>query len=218
MNIFSRAQHFLKAASDLRKVRKGNPTCLIQNCRLSEVSLGRYAAVLDGAILHCVTLGDISYVSTNAQLVHVSIGKFCSIGPDVKIGLFPHPTRSFVSTSPAFYSKGNIGCPLPLTEETVFDSSVPETVIGHDVWIGANVIIPGGVTIASGACIAAGAIVVKDVPPYAIVGGNPAALIRYRFSDAEIRMLLESKWWDWPLDELRKNAEMFSDINKFQGS
>lgn len=202
-------------ASELRRIRAENPTCRIQNCRLHKVTFGSHSAVLDGVIAEDVRLGSFSYVSTHSRLVNVTTGKFCSIGPEVTIGLSPHPTRSFVSTSPVFYAADNISCPFPLRKDTIFESSVPETIIGHDVWIGSHVIIPGGITIGSGACIAAGSVVVKDVPAYAIVGGNPAALIRYRFPEEEIKVLLEAEWWDWPIDKIGRHIDTFSDIRKF---
>lgn len=96
-----------------------------------------------------------------------------------------------------------------------FDDSVSKTVIGNDVWIGANAIIPGGIDIGTGAIVAAGAVVVKSVPPYAIVGGNPAQIIRYRFSEVQIKFLLESEWWNWSLKEFFLRVDDFSDIEKF---
>jgi virginiamycin A acetyltransferase len=79
-----------------------------------------------------------------------------------------------------------------------------DTVVGHDVWIGHGATIMPGVTIGAGAIIAARAVVTRDVPPYAIVGGNPARLIRMRFTDEEISDLLALSWWDWPLDKIER--------------
>jgi acetyltransferase-like isoleucine patch superfamily enzyme len=78
-----------------------------------------------------------------------------------------------------------------------------DTIVGNDVWTTENCLIMSGVKIGDGAIVAAGAVVTKDVPPYAIVGGNPAKLIRYRFSDEQIAALLEIRWWDWPEDQVR---------------
>ena len=93
---------------------------------------------------------------------------------------------------------------------------MPKTGIGNDVWIGSNVIIPGGIQIGTGAIVATGSVVVKDVPPYAIVGGNPAKIIRYRFSKEQIDVLLGSEWWNWPIEKIRQQVDEFSDIEKFQ--
>lgn len=84
------------------------------------------------------------------------------------------------------------------------DLPFQDTIIGHDVWIGHGATIMPGVTIGSGAIIAARAVVTRDVPPYAIVGGNPATVIRKRFADEEIAGLLALAWWDWPLDKIER--------------
>ncbi|MDM7981902.1 MAG: CatB-related O-acetyltransferase [Rhizobium sp.] len=84
------------------------------------------------------------------------------------------------------------------------DLPFQDTVVGHDVWIGHGATIMPGVTIGSGAIIAARAVVTRDVPPYAIVGGNPATVIRMRFTDEEIADLLALAWWDWPLDKIER--------------
>jgi acetyltransferase-like isoleucine patch superfamily enzyme len=84
--------------------------------------------------------------------------------------------------------------------------------IGNDVWLGANVIVLDNITIADGAIVAANSVVTKDVPPYAIVGGTPAKLIKYRFDEADIAFLLEYQWWDKDINWLRENLSLFHDI------
>jgi chloramphenicol O-acetyltransferase type B len=79
-----------------------------------------------------------------------------------------------------------------------------DIVIGSDVWVTFGSYVLSGVTIGDGAVVASGAVISKDVPPYAIVGGNPAKLIKYRHTEEQIAALLEIKWWDWPEDEIRK--------------
>lgn len=200
----------------LEKLRAENPGCTVMSPDLYDTRLGKCAAILDRAILNQVSMGDFSYVSNDSRLINVDMGNFCSIGPNVQIGLAPHPSRIFVSTYPAFYSNCNGGCQLSFREDKIYDDSVPKTVIGNDVWIGSNVIIPGGIHIGTGAILAAGAVVVKDVPPYAIVGGNPAKIIRFRFSEEQIRDLMESEWWNWPIEKIRLHVDKFSDIEKLQ--
>lgn len=88
-------------------------------------------------------------------------------------------------------------------------------IIGNDVWIGHGATIMGGVTIRDGAIVAANATVTRDVPPYAIVGGLPAKVLSYRFSEAQINALLKIKWWDWPAEKIHDHASEFLDIDSF---
>lgn len=90
------------------------------------------------------------------------------------------------------------------------DLPIRDTVVGHDVWIGHNAAIMPGVQIGSGAIIAAASVVARDVPPYAVVGGNPAAIIRMRYSDEIIDELLDIAWWDWPIDKIEANLTALS--------
>ncbi len=85
-----------------------------------------------------------------------------------------------------------------------------DTVIGNDVWVGHDATIMTGVNIGHGAIIASKAVVTKNVPPYAIVGGNPAKVVKMRFSESEIEKLLEMAWWDWPIEKVTENVKMFS--------
>jgi acetyltransferase-like isoleucine patch superfamily enzyme len=192
-----------------------NHTCRLLSGALVNVSFGEYVAILEGSVVYDAHISDFSYISNYSRISNVEVGKFCSIGSGVHIGLGMHPVRGFVSTSPVFYSPENPGCPLSVQKFKVFSDGAPRTVIGNDVWIGTNAIIPGGINIGTGAVVAAGAVVVKDVPPYAVVGGNPAQIIRYRFSEDRIKFLLESQWWNWPLKELFRCVDDFSDIEKF---
>ncbi len=128
---------------------------------------------------------------------NATIGRYCSIASNVTLAPYEH---SIDTLSTSLAARGQLhdfgGKPLPN------DAPPPTVEIGHDVWIGANTVIMRGVRIGDGAIIAAGAIVTKDVPPYAIVGGVPAKIIRYRFSEKVIEKLLASKWWQWSPDAL----------------
>ena len=90
----------------------------------------------------------------------------------------------------------------------------PKTIIGSDVWIGAHAQIKSGLTIGNGAVVAAGAVVTRDVPPYAIVGGVPAKVIRYRFDEKAIEALMSLKWWEWSDEKLQQYAPCFSEPEK----
>jgi virginiamycin A acetyltransferase len=86
-----------------------------------------------------------------------------------------------------------------------------DIVIGNDVWIGYEALIMPGVKIGDGAIIAARSVVVSDIPPYTVAGGNPAKVIKQRFSDTEISQLLTTKWWDWEIDKITRNIDKIMD-------
>ena len=122
-------------------------------------------------------VGEFTHISQNTH-----IGDFCSIGNLCTLGAQKHPYH-FLSTFPFLK--------MPKVEALV-------TTIGSDVWIGCNSVILAGVTVGDGAVIGAGAVVTKDVPPYAIMAGNPARVLKYRFAPAIIAGLLETRWWELP--------------------
>jgi len=157
--------------------------------------------------LHDVNVDAYSYVGPRSRLISSSVGKFCSISWDCEIGLQSHPTN-FISTSPIFIEKEN-GTGSSWVSKDKVNIELP-VIIGNDVWIGARSMVMGGIKVGDGAVIAAGAVVTKDVPPYAVVGGVPARVITYRFSEEVIDVLLEIKWWDMPESELKKKLNLFS--------
>jgi len=160
-----------------------------------------------------VNLGSYTYVSYDSILSNVKIARFCSIGPNVLIGGGMHPTKKFVSTHPSFYSMRNQS---PIQFGGIFNFiETSEVIIGNDVWIGAKAIILDGVKIGDGAIIGVGAVVTKNVDDYAIVGGVPAKLIRYRFSKEQIRLLKNIKWWNKDVDWIRSHYKLFQDIDDF---
>jgi len=144
------------------------------------------------------------------------IGKFCAIAKDVRFIMngANHQTSGF-STYP-FYIFGN-GWET-LTPKDSERLSKGDTIVGDDVWIGYNSTIMPGVTIGSGAVIATQSVVTKNVPPYSVVGGNPASIIKYRFDQPTIDSLLLLKWWDWPADKITANlaAIVSSDLRRLE--
>lgn len=167
---------------------------------IGRVILGDYIKVYRGAYLAACEIGDYSYIA-GAKVVNARVGRFCSVGPNAIIGgLGKHPI-GYISTHPVFYSL-SAQCGTTFSDKDYFNES-EKVVIGNDVWIGVNAVILDGVNIGDGAVIAAGAVVTKDVPPYSIVGGVPATVIKKRFSEADIKILLEVRWWFWPESRLR---------------
>lgn len=152
-------------------------------------------------------VGDYSYISRRTSLVCVSVGKFCSVAGSCMIGAGTHTMRN-ISTSPIFTEHKNATGHswIPTSTENPYSERIE---IGNDVWIGARVMIVGNVKVGNGAVIAAGAVVTKDVPPYAVVGGIPAKVIKYRFEPQVIEKLERLKWWDWPIEVLKKHISCF---------
>jgi acetyltransferase-like isoleucine patch superfamily enzyme len=153
----------------------------------------------------------MTYIAEGTSVGFTEIGAFCSIGPNVSLGgLGWHPTDR-LSTHPVFYSSRLQAGTTFVEQGNEFDNEkeLPHTKVGNDVWIGAGCIVLDGVTIGDGAIVAAGAVVTKNVPPYAIVGGVPANVIRYRFDIDTITALLKWRWWELSNDELQPMAAKF---------
>ena len=133
------------------------------------------------------------------------IGKFCALARGVKFIMngANHKLDGF-STYPFFGFGNGWERVLPQPEEFPYKG---DTVVGNDVWIGYEAVIMPGVTIGDGAIVAANSVVVKDVLPYTIVGGNPAKLIRQRFEDDVIEVLLMVVWWNWDIEKITRNLE-----------
>lgn len=154
-------------------------------------------------------LGSYTYIGDRAEILNCDgIGRYVSISHDVKIGLENHKFDG-IGSSPVFYSKQR-----GWVDRNYMERQVPVTV-GDDVLISANAMIMSGVKIGIGAVVGAGAFVNKDVPPYAIVAGIPAKIIRYRFDEATIERLLKSEWWKLDKSELVRHKDRFSDVKAF---
>ena len=162
-------------------------------------------------------IGRASYIGENAK-IHAKIGRFCSIASGVSVVVGKHPTSVWVSTHPAFFSGAKQAGFTYVDDMKYQDSYCGQypVEIGNDVWIGERAMILQDVKIGDGAIIAAGAIVTSDVPAYAIVGGVPAKLIRYRFSPDQIDFLEKFKWWDKTDAWLQQYVTYFESIDKMK--
>ncbi len=213
---YCRAQNPTLSLSISSKLRRnlifGNNVSIGKNTLVSDIIVGNNVTVQHDCCLINVLIGDFSYVSSGTQLDLTQIGKFCSLGPQILGGCGGHPT-DLVSTNPVFFSTFSQSS-VTFAEKDCFQEK-KDIIIGHDVWIGARAFIKDGVKIAHGAIVAAGAVVVKDVPAYAIVGGTPAKIIRYRFPPEVIQELLLIQWWDWPIEKLY-NARSYFNTNNIQ--
>lgn len=170
---------------------------------------GKHTKVFAPFFLHGVSLGDYSYIAKNSNIANCNIGKFCSIGPNFCCGLGIHPTNG-ISTAPMFYSTAKQNGMTLCHEEKAAESK--QTVIGNDVFVGTNVTVLDGVKISDGAVIGAGAVVVNDIPPYAVAVGVPAKVVKYRFDEKTIELLLKKQWWNWTEAELKKVERYFWDV------
>lgn len=152
-------------------------------------------------------IGAYSYIGNKTVLENAEIGRFCSISDNCRIGMGSH-TLNYLSTCSVFTEAIN-GTQYSWVDKDTNAAKTLKTVIGNDVWIGYQSIILGGITVGDGAVIGAGAVVVKDVPPYAVVGGVPAKVIKYRFPEEIIKELVDIKWWNFPEDVLKNNLHLF---------
>lgn len=192
----------------------GRNTILGKDCYVRNTIIERDSRLCSRAALSDVKMGAYSYISQGSRFGMTVIGRFCSIGGSVICGRGSHPDH-FPSSSPVFYSTER-QCGVTFADRDYFQER-KEIVIGNDVWIGDLVFIRDGVRIGNGAIIGAGAVVVKDIPDYAIVGGVPAEVIRFRFSKDVAGELLEIEWWNWQEERLRKAQPHFAqgDIRRF---
>ena len=166
-------------------------------------TLGRYTEVGARTKLLEFEMGDYSYIVNDGDMAYTRAGKFCSIAAMTRINPGNHPmwraTQAHFTYRASAYFEGEAD------EAEFFDWRRSHRVeIGHDVWIGHGAIVLAGRKIGDGAVIAAGAVVTKDVPPYAIVAGNPARPVKARFPELVAARLRKLAWWDWSHEALHQ--------------
>jgi acetyltransferase-like isoleucine patch superfamily enzyme len=164
-----------------------------------------------GTNFHSSSMDRHSFCGYDCEVYCADIGAFTSIANGVAIGGGRHPME-WVGMSPVFYEGRDS---IKAKFSTHVREPAARVAVGHDVWIGRSAIVLPGVQIGNGAVVGAGAVVTKPVPPYAIVAGNPARLLRYRFSESIIARLDSTQWWALDDDALRRLGPYFNDVDKF---
>jgi acetyltransferase-like isoleucine patch superfamily enzyme len=175
------------------------------------VRAGRHSAADVGTVIRTwapfqhVIIGDFTYFAAGVHVANPSHGN----GPAERVG--PHGLRPHTGHNVNLATIGQMYLHVPAVQHR-YASAVRVTplVIGHDVWVGSRATIVGDLTIGNGAVIGAGAVVLGDIPPYAVVEGNPAKVVRMRFSPSVIESLLRINWWDWDESTIAARADWFT--------
>lgn len=193
---------------------------IIRQCQLEGNNLINHDSIVEKC-----KIGQFTYISDSCYIGNAKIGRYTSIADHVYFCLGSHPTKRFVSTHPIFYSntKQIFGDTFIQDDVNLFTDEYKkclsdpnwQIVIGNDVWIGSHAIIMPGVEIGDGAIIAAGAVVTRNVPSYAVVGGVPATIIKYRFTTEQIANLKDRSWWNLSTNDIKMNHEKFQNIEEF---
>lgn len=218
MGIVNRIRLFIWRAFQRRRlankgIKLSRTTFFDSNTKFGGINkIGKHTSICGSEI------GRFTYMVSYNRLENVRIGKFCSLGQNITIINTLHPSKNFVSTHPAFYSTGRQAGKSFASTNTFVEHSLIEgrkVIIGNDVWIGSNATLMGGITIGNGAIVGAHSLVTKDVPPYAIVGGVPAKVIRYRFTPDQIERIEKVQWWDKDDKWLESHIKQFQSIDSF---
>ncbi|PLY10146.1 MAG: acetyltransferase [Arcobacter sp.] len=198
----------IKEKKVLTKEPNIDSTSTIKDC-----SFGEYIEIASNNNIQDTVIDDYSYTSEHCQIIHSTIKKFVNIASYVRLNPSQHP-MSWASQHHMQYRKEMFG--FGIDDESFFDWRKERRVeVGNDVWIGHNVVIMGDVTVGDGAGIGSSSVVTKDIPPFAIVVGNPARIIRYRFDEKTIEALKTIAWWDWDYEKIKNSIDDFKSIELF---
>lgn len=214
INVNKMKKKYKKVGTIINSINIANSVKIGENCLINK------RVILE----ENVQVGDFTYFNSSKYWItiesNVKIGKYCSIAPGVHIGAGNHE-YNYVSTHPILFDKyyeDKLNMPANTQKANGLKDKEVQTIIGNDVWIGIGAIIKRGVKIGNGAIIAAGSIVVKDVPDYAIVGGNPAKIIRYRTTEENIKFFEENEdkmWWNWDKKDVINNMNKLYDFDEY---
>lgn len=203
------AAHNVQAAPRLTPAPTLHPTAVIQHSHF-----GRYTEVGEQVVMSDSRLDDYSYICRGCELIGTDIGKFANIAAMVRINPGSHPMeRPSLHHFTYRLSRYGLG---DQDDEAFFGwRQRQRVVIGHDTWIGHGVVIMPGVHIGHGAVVGSNSVVTRDVPPYAIVAGAPARVLRMRFARDIADALMATAWWDWDHETLAQRWPEFSDLRAF---
>jgi phosphonate metabolism protein (transferase hexapeptide repeat family) len=182
------------------------------DCEITDATFGQYVEIGRGSRLAHCKMGDYSYCDRFADIANASVGKFSNIAAFVRIGATDHPMEKaslhhFHYRSADYFDDAD-------NDVAWFDHRrTRRTVIGHDTWLGHGVQVRPDVVVGHGAVVAGGAIVTKDVQPFMIVAGIPAAPLRPRFASSVADRLMALAWWDWPHARLRGALDDFRNLS-----
>lgn len=195
-------------ASRVSKLVKVPASSRVQYSEISEgVSIGERCVIHKSVLQGTIKIGDNTTINGPGTEFHgvssgIEIGKFCSIARHTAMQDHNHDVNHITT----YFIKHNVFNEPSRKNDMISKGKI---VIGNDVWIGTQSVILAGVTIGNGAVIAANSVVTTDVPPYAIVGGTPAKVLKYRFDTTIINELLRIKWWDWSIEKVKENKALF---------
>ena len=182
------------------------------DCEITDNSFGAYVEIGRGSRVANSVFGDYSYCDRYADIANAQIGKFANIAAFTRIGATDHPLHT--ASCHHFMYRSDDYWDNAARDEAFFDHRKSRTAfIGHDTWIGAGAMIKPEVTLGHGAVVGAGAVVTRDVAPYTIVAGTPAAPLRLRQPPEIAERLIELAWWDWSHAEIRQALEDFRSLD-----
>ena len=198
--------------ANLGKSRISSSAIILKNCHFEG-----HNAVGDNTYLSGTSLGYGSFVGFGCEFSNCKIGRYCSLGSNIRVVSATHPVNGFISTHPAFFSDTYWFHYVKKSKfkEHLTNNEGYECTIGNDVWIGDNVLVRGGSKIGDGAIIAMGSVVLHDVPPYTIVAGAPAKEIRKRFPVNSIDDLERLQWWNKSTEWIMHHADEYADVDTF---
>jgi phosphonate metabolism protein (transferase hexapeptide repeat family) len=174
----------------------------------SNFSYGRYVEIGARNVFENVEMQDFSYTGQDTIIQNARVLKYSNIAAHVRIGATDHPLKR-VTLHHFTYRRVMFGMGEIDDQAFMSHRKSRTTIVGNDTWIGHGAIIKPGLTLGDGSVVGSGAVVTKDVPPYAVVVGNPARILKYRFDEETIQKLLKIKWWDWSEALIRERFDDF---------